>query len=111
MFDLKRFLDLDKDTLSTIGKASVVGLHMVSGVAVGGGIGWALDKALDTGPWLLLIFFVLGVAAGFRNVWTDTRLILQEQEREQARAQKRTPPNTPPDTSPDDTPGQDKGAP
>ena len=31
---------------------------LVAGVAVGGGIGYALDRWLDTGPWLLIVFFV-----------------------------------------------------
>ncbi len=35
---------------------------------VGGGIGWMLDRWLATGPWLLLLFFLLGVAAGFWNL-------------------------------------------
>lgn len=78
---LKKFIELDRDTLSAVGKASVIGLHMVSGVAVGCGLGWLLDWLLGTKPWLLLVFFVLGVAAGFRNVWMDTRIILRVQAR------------------------------
>ena len=35
---------------------------------VGGGIGWMLDRWLETGPWMLLLFFLLGVAAGFWNL-------------------------------------------
>jgi len=32
---------------------------------VGGGIGWMLDRWLQTGPWLFLLFLLLGIAAGF----------------------------------------------
>ena len=35
---------------------------------VGGGIGWMLDRWLETGPWLLLLFFLLGLTAGFWNL-------------------------------------------
>ncbi|MCG2840280.1 AtpZ/AtpI family protein [Sandaracinobacter sp. RS1-74] len=35
---------------------------------VGGGIGWMLDRWLETGPWMLLLFFLLGIAAGFWNL-------------------------------------------
>ena len=78
---MKRYLDLDRETLSAVGRASVIGLHMISGVAVGCGLGGLLDYLLGTGPWLLLLFFVLGVVAGLRNVWLDMRRVLQAQER------------------------------
>ncbi len=35
---------------------------------VGAGIGWALDRWLDTGPWLFILFLLLGVGAGFWNL-------------------------------------------
>jgi ATP synthase protein I len=80
MSALKNRLGLDRGSLSAVGRASVIGLHMISGVAVGCGLGWLLDSWLGTRPWLLCVFFVLGVAAGFRNVWLDTRRILRDQE-------------------------------
>ena len=81
MASLKKYLDLDRGALSAVGRASAIGMHMVSGAFVGCGLGWLLDYLLGTEPWMLLIFFALGVAAGFRNVWLDTRLVLREQER------------------------------
>ena len=81
MASLKKYLALDRETLSAAGRASTIGLHMISGVAVGCGLGWLLDRLLGTRPWLLLLFFALGVAAGFRNVWLDTRLVMRAQER------------------------------
>ncbi len=38
--------------------------ELISGVLLGLGIGWALDHWLGTGPWLLLVFMLLGTAAG-----------------------------------------------
>ena len=52
-----------------IGQAMRMGLEMVSAVAVGALIGWALDQWLDTKPWLLLLFIFLGTAAGMLNVY------------------------------------------
>jgi ATP synthase protein I len=33
------------------------------------GLGFALDRWLGTWPWLFLVFFVLGAAAGVLNVY------------------------------------------
>jgi ATP synthase protein I len=37
---------------------------LVAGVAVGGFIGWALDRWFGTAPWLLVLFVALGFTAG-----------------------------------------------
>ena len=42
---------------------------MVAGVAVGAGMGWLLDYWLGTKPWLMIVFFILGSAAGMINVF------------------------------------------
>jgi ATP synthase protein I len=41
-----------------------VALSIVIGLAVG----VYLDRRFETSPWCLLIFLVLGIAAGFRNI-------------------------------------------
>lgn len=61
----------------SMGIASVMGLHMVSGVLVGGGLGYALDKWMGTSPWLFGIFLLLGIGAGFLNVWADARRLMR----------------------------------
>ena len=40
----------------------------MAGVAVGGFIGWALDRFLGTAPLLMVVFLGLGAAAGIMNV-------------------------------------------
>jgi ATP synthase protein I len=45
--------------------------EFVSAILVGLGIGWALDRALRTNPAFLIVFFMIGVAAG---VWKVIRL-------------------------------------
>jgi ATP synthase protein I len=42
--------------------------ELLAGVLVGLGVGWALDRWLGTRPWLLLVFLLLGTAAGILNV-------------------------------------------
>lgn len=46
-----------------------VGIELVGTVAVGVAIGWGLDRWFGTGPWLLVVFFFLGGAAGVLNVY------------------------------------------
>jgi ATP synthase protein I len=46
-----------------------VGIELVGTLAVGVAIGWGLDRWLGTGPWLLVVFFFLGAAAGVLNVY------------------------------------------
>ena len=44
------------------------GSEFVSAVILGSGIGWVLDRALHTNPAFLIVFFLIGVAAGIWNV-------------------------------------------
>src|SRR5262245_59228286 len=41
---------------------------LVAAIIVGSVIGWGLDWVLGSRPWLFLIFFLLGFAAGVLNV-------------------------------------------
>lgn len=70
--------------LDSVGTASVIGLHLVSGIIVGSVIGYFLDEWLGTGPWLKLVFFMLGLVAGFRNMYQDTKRLLRSQEKKDA---------------------------
>jgi len=54
---------------SGLGFALRIGVELVGALVVGGGIGLLLDRWLGTKPWLMLVFFVLGAAAGFLNVY------------------------------------------
>jgi ATP synthase protein I len=45
------------------------GIEIVSALVVGVAIGYALDHWLGTWPWLFLVFFVAGSAAGILNVY------------------------------------------
>lgn len=49
--------------------ASSAGLVFFLSIVVGAGIGYYLDKFFGTKPYLLLFFLVMGIIAGFRNMW------------------------------------------
>jgi ATP synthase protein I len=42
--------------------------ELVAGVLVGAGIGWLLDRWLGISPWGMIVFLLLGFAAGVFNV-------------------------------------------
>jgi ATP synthase protein I len=52
-----------------LGFALRIGVELVAALAVGVGIGLLLDYWLETKPWLMVVFFFLGSAAGFLNVY------------------------------------------
>ncbi len=53
---------------SFMGTAFKLGTELVAAVGVGTIIGFILDNWFDTKPWLIIIFFFLGAAAGMLNV-------------------------------------------
>jgi ATP synthase protein I len=58
--------------------------EMVAALVVGGGLGWGIDWAFDhwspfhTRPWGIVVMFVLGAAAGIRNVMAAAKEINAE---------------------------------
>ena len=66
---IKKKLDDDSPNRgSFMGNAFKLGTELVAAVAVGTIIGFILDSWFDTKPWLIIIFFFLGTAAGILNV-------------------------------------------
>jgi ATP synthase protein I len=50
-------------------QASTVGLNLVLSTFIGLAIGYGLDSLLHTSPWLTIVFLLLGIVAGFRELW------------------------------------------
>ena len=65
---LKKDLNDNEKRGSFMGNAFKLGTELVAAVAVGTIIGFILDSWFDTKPWLIIIFFFLGSAAGMLNV-------------------------------------------
>lgn len=55
--------------MSGVGLALRLGVDFVSGVVVGVGIGLLLDWWMGSSPAMLIVFFLLGAAAGTFNVF------------------------------------------
>jgi ATP synthase protein I len=53
---------------SALGRAFRMSTEFVAGVIAGGGLGWLFDRWLGTSPWGLIVFLMLGFAAGIYNV-------------------------------------------
>ncbi len=66
---IKKQLDNDNEKRGAfMGSAFKLGTELVAAVAVGTIIGFILDTLFDTKPWLIIVFFFLGAAAGMLNV-------------------------------------------
>ena len=69
----KRNLYKNDKPPSSIGTAFKLSTELVSAVAVGTIIGFILDTTFGTKPWLILIFFFVGVIAGIVNVFRSAK--------------------------------------
>jgi ATP synthase protein I len=58
----------EKPLLKQLFEASTVGIQLVLSTFVGFGMGYFLDRFLGTFPWLTVVFLILGIVAGFREL-------------------------------------------
>ncbi len=75
----KQFDDEREKRGSFMGNAFKLGTELVAAVAVGTIIGFILDSWFDTKPWLIIIFFFLGAAAGMLNVFKAANRMQKEE--------------------------------
>ena len=62
----------DKEFWRGMYNLATVGINIVAATFIGLGIGWVLDNKVfhgRTSPWFTLSFLILGIIAGFRNVF------------------------------------------
>jgi ATP synthase protein I len=83
-------------TASGYAKGFRLSSELVAGVVVGAGIGWLLDRWLGISPWGLIVFVLLGFAAGVLNVMRSAGLVagtgLDETDPRQRDTNSPTPP-------------------
>lgn len=70
--------DADDQRPPSWGGGLQAGIEIIVGVGGGSLLGWALDRWLDTGPFLLIVGFMLGAAAGMLNAFRSMRRYLGE---------------------------------
>jgi ATP synthase protein I len=59
----------DQGTWKALGELSSIGLVLVVSTIIGLVGGYYADRLLGTSPWLLLVGLVLGIVAGFVNLF------------------------------------------
>lgn len=63
----------DRKLIRMVGVLSTVGLTMVFATVIGLYLGLKLDQWLGTSPWFTAIFLLLGIIAGFKNLFAHVK--------------------------------------
>ncbi|MDP2753746.1 MAG: AtpZ/AtpI family protein [Nitrospirota bacterium] len=69
----------EKSLFKQLLEASTVGLNLVLATAVGLAMGYGIDYAMDkwfglhTRPWFTIIFLIIGIISGFRDLFRIAR--------------------------------------
>jgi ATP synthase protein I len=74
---------------SKLGIAFRLVTELMAAVIVGGAIGWGLDRILGTGPFLFIVMFMVGVAAGMYTVVRSAQQMNRDQAAKDAERSKR----------------------
>ncbi len=80
-----------------MGQGLRIAVDLVVGVAIGGFVGWCLDRYFGTAPWWMVVFLMLGFTASMMNIIRTARKL-----QAQAEASQRAAPSVPDDTDEDD---------
>lgn len=82
----------EQDTGASRASALARGLRLsselVAGVVVGAMLGWGFDKLLSTSPWGLIVFLLVGFAAGVLNLMRVAGVVPEAAHRINARDRK-----------------------
>ena len=76
----KQIISENEKKGSFMGNAFKLGTELVAAVGVGTIIGFILDTWFGTKPWLIIIFFFLGSAAGMLNVIRTARRMQKKEK-------------------------------
>ena len=66
---------------SGIARGLRLSTELVAGVIVGAALGWLLDRWLGISPWGLIVFVLLGFAAGILNVMRAAGVVAERDGR------------------------------
>ena len=62
-------VEQEKGRYKMLASLASMGFAMVISTLLGFALGLYLDGVLGTTPWLMILFLLLGVAAGFKNIY------------------------------------------
>lgn len=62
-----------RDLFRNLSMVSSMGISVALAIGIGVWFGLTLDRWFDTKPWFFWIFTLIGIAAGFKNVYVITR--------------------------------------
>ena len=80
---IDKTLNNDNNKPASLGMALKLSTEMVAAVLVGTIIGYILDSWFDSKPWLIIIFFFVGAAAGITNVVRSAKLMQKNVNKKQ----------------------------
>lgn len=69
----------ERKWIRNAGLASSIGLVLVISTVIGYAIGNWLDGKFGTGPWLMLVFTLLGIIAGFVQIFRLANQLSKEE--------------------------------
>ncbi|MDO9069154.1 MAG: AtpZ/AtpI family protein [Deltaproteobacteria bacterium] len=58
-----------RDLLQSLAMVSSMGISVALAIGIGVWFGLSLDRWFGTAPWFFYIFLLIGIAAGFKNVY------------------------------------------
>jgi len=68
--------DGTRESMRLLALASTMGISMVLATFIGLGVGLFLDhKVFHTAPWFTIIFLILGIIAGFKNLYVIAKKV------------------------------------
>ena len=71
--EARRTVSARYEAIGTFGMLGSVGLSFVLALVIGTALGYWLDKLTGWSPVFFIVFFILGLAAGIRNVYVTTK--------------------------------------
>ena len=63
------------------GQAMRLSSEFIAGILVGAALGWSVDQLLGISPWGLIVFLMLGFAAGVLNLLRAAKMVEDPNER------------------------------
>jgi ATP synthase protein I len=74
--------DKSSGAMGLLGTVGTIGMQLVVATFIGLAMGYYLDEWLGTKPWLLIIFLLLGIVTGFRDVYREAMRLQRSSDEE-----------------------------